>query len=57
MLGQGVVPVLLLTVHGHVCPSVGAGATVGVPRGSPSYQRVPRVPRVRRKHAEGYGRF
>jgi hypothetical protein len=31
MLGQGVVPMLLLTVHGHVHPIVGAGAAVGGP--------------------------
>jgi hypothetical protein len=48
MLGQGMVPVLLLTVHGHVHPIVGAGAIVGGPCGSPSCLRVPRVPRARR---------
>jgi hypothetical protein len=32
MLGQSMVPVLLLTVHGHIRPIGGAGATVrGVP--------------------------
>jgi hypothetical protein len=30
---------------------------VGGPCGSPSCQRVPRVPRARQKYAEGVGRF
>jgi hypothetical protein len=38
-------------------PSAGAGAAVGGPRGSLYCLRVPRVPRARRKYAEGIGRF
>jgi hypothetical protein len=38
-------------------PSAGVGAVVGGPRGSTSFQRAPRVPRVRRKYTEGVGRF
>jgi hypothetical protein len=57
MLGQGVVPVLLLIVHGHVRPIGGSRCRGWGPRGSPSCQRVPRVPRARRKYAEGVGRF
>jgi hypothetical protein len=52
-LGQSVVPVLLFTVHGHVCPIGGSGCRGWGPRGSPSCQRAPRVPRARRKHAKG----
>jgi hypothetical protein len=57
MLGQGVVPVLLLTVHGYVCPITGVGAVVGCPRGSLSCQRAPRVPLARRERAKGVRRF
>jgi hypothetical protein len=57
MLGQGMVPVLLLTMHGHVRPIGGSECRGWGPRGSPSCQRAPRVPRARRKYAEGVGRF
>jgi hypothetical protein len=57
MLGQGVVPVLLLTVHGHVRPICGSGCRGWAPRGSPSCKRAPRVPRTRRKYVEGVERF
>jgi hypothetical protein len=57
MLGQGVVPVLLLTVHDHVCPIGGSGCRGWGPRGSLSCQRAPRVPRARQKYAEEVGRF
>jgi hypothetical protein len=60
MSRQGVVPVPLLTVHGHVHHVDGASTVVGGPRGSPSCLRVPRAPRARRKRAagvEGSGAF
>jgi hypothetical protein len=38
-------------------PSKGAGVTIGSPRCSPSCLRVPHVPRVRQKYAEGVRRF
>jgi hypothetical protein len=31
MLGQGVVPMLLLTVHGYIRPIGGVGAAIGGP--------------------------
>jgi hypothetical protein len=57
MLGQGVVSVLLFTVHSHVCPIGGSGCNGWGPRGSLSCQRAPRVPRARQKYAEGVERF
>jgi hypothetical protein len=57
MLGHGVVPVLLLTVHGHIRPIGGSGCRGWGPRGSPSCQRAPCVPRVSQKYVEGVGRF
>jgi hypothetical protein len=56
MLGQDVVPVLLFTVHDHVRPISGSGCRGWGPRGSPSFQRTPRVPRARRKYVEGVER-
>jgi hypothetical protein len=58
MSSQGVVPVLLLTVHGHIRPiNRSEHRDLGGPRGSPSCQRVARVPRSRRKSVVGVGRF
>jgi hypothetical protein len=53
MSRQGMVPVPLLTVHGHVHHVDGASTIVGGPRGSPSCLRVPRAPQERRKCAAG----
>jgi hypothetical protein len=53
MSSQGMVPVLLLTVHGHIHHIDGASTVVGGPRGSPSCLRVPRAPRARQKCAVG----
>jgi hypothetical protein len=50
---QGVVPMLLLTVHGHVHHVDGSEYHSWGPCGSPPCLRVPRGPRVRRKHAAG----
>jgi hypothetical protein len=50
---QGVVPVLLLTMHGHVHHVDGSEYRSWGPRGSLSCLRVPRAPRVRSKHATG----
>jgi hypothetical protein len=57
MLGQGVVLVLLLTVHGHICPIGLSGCCDWRPRGSPSCQRAPHVPQARQKYAKGFGLF
>jgi hypothetical protein len=51
MSSQGIVPMPLLTVHGHVHHVDGASTMVGPPRGSLSCLRVPRAPRARQKHA------
>jgi hypothetical protein len=51
-----VIPVLLLTVYGHIRPIGGSGCHGWGPRGSSSCQRAPRVPRARRKYVEGVGR-
>jgi hypothetical protein len=48
--------VFLLTVQGHVRPISGSGCRGEGPRGSPSYQRAPRVPRARQKYAKRVGR-
>jgi hypothetical protein len=53
MFGQCVVPVLLLTVHGHVYPIDGSECHSQGPRGSPSCLRVPRAPRARWKSVMG----
>jgi hypothetical protein len=37
-------------------PSAGVGVVVGAPRGSPSCQRAPHVPRTRQKYAKRIGR-
>jgi hypothetical protein len=57
MLGLGVVPVLLLTMHGHVSPIGRSGCHGWGPRGSPSCERAPHVPRARRKYTEGFRHF
>jgi hypothetical protein len=57
MLGQGVIPVSLLTVHGHVCPIGGSVCHGWGPHGSLSCQRAPHVPQVRREYAERVERF
>jgi hypothetical protein len=57
MFGQGMVPVLLFTVRGHVCPIGGSWCRGLGPRGSPSCQRALRVLRARQKYAEGVKRF
>jgi hypothetical protein len=51
MSNQGVVPVLLLTVHGHVYPTDGSECGSWGAHGSPSCLRVPRAPQARREHA------
>jgi hypothetical protein len=53
MSGQSVVPVPLLTVHGHVHHVDGVSTMLGGPRGSPSCLRAPRAPRARWKCAAG----
>jgi hypothetical protein len=55
-LDQSMVPVLLFTVHGHFCPIGRSGCRGWGPRGSLSCQRAPRVPRAKRKYAEGVRR-
>jgi hypothetical protein len=52
MSSQDVVPMPLLTVHGHVHHVDGA-STVSGARGSPSFLRVPHASRARRKRATG----
>jgi hypothetical protein len=52
MLDQSAIPMLLFTVHGHVCPIGGNGCCGRGPRGSPPCQRASRVPRVRQKYAK-----
>jgi hypothetical protein len=53
MTSQGVVLVLLLTMHDHVHPIDGSEFRSWGPRGSLSCRRVPRAPRARRKHVVG----
>jgi hypothetical protein len=50
---QGVVPMLLLIVHGHVHPIDGSECRSWEACGSPSCLRVTRAPRARWKHAVG----
>jgi hypothetical protein len=57
MLGQGMIPVLLFIVCGHIRPIGGSGCRGWGPRGSPSCQRGPRVLRARQKYAERVKRF
>jgi hypothetical protein len=57
MLGQGVVSVLLFTVHGHVRLIGGSRCHGWGGRGFPSCQRAPCVPWARRKYIEGVRRF
>jgi hypothetical protein len=57
MLGQSVIPCSCSLRTVTSVPSVGVGAVVGGPRGSPSFQRAPRVPWARQKYVEGVGRF
>jgi hypothetical protein len=53
ILGQSMVLVFLLTVHGHVCPISGSGCHGEGPHGSPSCQRAPRVSQAKQKYAKG----
>jgi hypothetical protein len=50
---QGMVPVLLLTVHGHFHSVNGSEYRSWDPHGSPSRLRVPRAPRARQKRTVG----
>jgi hypothetical protein len=56
MLDHSVVPMLLFTVHDHVCPIGGNGCRGRGPCGSSPCQRAPRVPRARQKYAKRVGR-
>jgi hypothetical protein len=56
MSGQSAVPMLLLNVHGLVCPISGSGCRSEGPRGFSPCQRAPRVPRARQKYAKGVSR-
>jgi hypothetical protein len=53
MSGQGVVPVLLWTMHGHVHLIDGSECRSWGARGSPSCLRVPHAHRARWKRAAG----
>jgi hypothetical protein len=53
MSSQGVVPVPLLIVHGHIHHIDGGEYRGWGPRGSSSCLRIPRTPRARWKHAAG----
>jgi hypothetical protein len=53
MSSQGVVPVLLLTMHGHIHHVDGSEFRSWGPCGSPSCLSVPRAPRARRERATG----